>query len=198
MNRFRLLFVLLISLPALGNPSIWQKSYNLEYEKKYNLAVEELRKLQATELKNEFYWLRIGWLNYLSGNQSASLQAYQKAIKLNALSIEAKLGLSLPLLSQNRCQEVTTLSKQILKIAPYQYQAHVNLMYCEQYTKRWTKLIQHANLLHQRYPADASILVYLARAYAGSQQVKKAKETYYRVLLRIPNHIEASEYVHRK
>jgi len=47
------------------------------------------------------------------------------------------------------------------------------------------------------YPSNASILVYLARAYAWQGKTEMAKNAYRKVLVWMPGHVEAQRFIHK-
>jgi cytochrome c-type biogenesis protein CcmH/NrfG len=56
-------------------------------------------------------------------------------------------------------------------------------------------LQEHAERLTERYPSDATVWVYLARAHAWQRHVREAREAYGKVLDRYPGHMEATRYL---
>jgi hypothetical protein len=70
-------------------------------------------------------------------------------------------------------------------------------MISEEGEKKWDTLAKHAEKVSQRYPSDATVLVYLARARAWMKNDSEARRTYKKVLERIPGHIEATQYLNR-
>ena len=147
------------------------------------------------EKNNEFLFLRLGWLNYLRGSHNDSINNYQKALTLNDKSLDARLGLTLPLLAQQRWREAAKYAQQVLQSAPWNYYAHVRLMVAEEGLRQWQTLAKHADDVQRRYPSDATILVYLARANRWLNNTGDAKAAYREVLERVPGHIEALQYL---
>jgi cytochrome c-type biogenesis protein CcmH/NrfG len=70
-------------------------------------------------------------------------------------------------------------------------------MISEEGEKKWDTLAKHAKQVTQRYPSDATALVYLARANAWMKNDSEASRAYKKVLERIPGHIEATQYLNR-
>ncbi len=176
-------------------PSVWEQSQQFEAKGEYATAAALLEPVLQSGESKEFSYLRYGWLNYLQGRYDAAIAAYGKALQFNPQSIDAQLGMSLPLLAQLRWQEAAQHLKQVIAVSPWDYTAHVRLMIAEEGLQKWDVLAHHAAELNRRYPSDATILVYLARAHAWLGHKDKAKQSYQQVLIRIPNHIEASRYL---
>jgi len=186
---------LITPVTSFASDDSWTRSYSLETAGKYNDAAKTIEKILKQIPDNEFAELRSGWLYYLSGNYSRSISHYQTSLKLNQSSIEARLGLTLPLIAQGRWQEAATQSNKVISISKWNYYAHIRLMTCEEALKQWNDLIRHAQAVHNHYPADATVLVYLARAYKQTGNTAKAKQAYQEVLVRIPGHVEASHFL---
>ncbi len=173
----------------------WTESYRLEALTQYKNAAKAMNPIIKKNPKNDFAISRRGWLNYLRGAHNESVRDYQKALKINPKSLDARLGLLLPLLAQQRWREASSNANKALKIAPWNYYAHVRLMICEEGQKKWNTLAKHAKSVSQRYPSDATIQVYLARAYFRLNKIDLAVAAYRRALERIPGHIEASQFI---
>lgn len=192
-----ILSLLLCSSNVVSADDAWIRSYTLEAAGHYVAAAESIESFLKEIPSNEFAELRSGWLYYLAGNHSRSIKHYQTALKLNKKSMDAMLGLSLPLMAQARWREAALQTKAAIKVSKLHYIAHTRLMACEENLKEWGALKNHADELRLYYPADATILVYLARAYSHTDDNAKAKVIYQEVLQRYPGHLEASKFLAR-
>ena len=188
----------LMSFSVLAEIDPWAESYRLEKLYQYDAALNALNAAANNDPDSELLLLRRGWLHYLSGNHSKSIVFYKKAISANNQSLEARLGIILPLLAQQRWREAMLESEKILEVAPWNYQAHIYLMTCEQALKQWPTLEKHAQQVADRYPTDAAVLVFLARAshYSGNRDA--AARAYQKVLHISPEHFEAGQYLIRQ
>ncbi len=189
------LYLAASSVSTLANASAWEQSQQLEGKGEYASAAALLEPLLQSGDSKEFAYLRYGWLNYLQGRHDVAVTAYTKALQLNSQSIDARLGISLPLLAQSRWQDAAQHLKQVLAVSPWDYTSHVRLMITEEGLQKWDVLAHHAGELNRRYPSDATVLVYLARAHAWLGHKDKAKQAYQQVLVRIPNHAESAKYL---
>ena len=178
-----------------GGASAWQESYTLEHAGKYPQAAAVLETLLRESPNHEFAIMRRGWLNYLQGKYNDALRDYNQVLALNPRSLEARLGLTLPLLAQQRWKEAAVEARKVLAVSPWDYTAHVRLLVCEEGEKSWADLSRHAAELAARYPSDATALVYLARADAWQSNKAKARAAYAQVLERYPHHVEANAYL---
>lgn len=185
---------LVLSSTASAN-DFWTRSYTLEANKQYSEAAKTIEQFLLKTPDSEFAELRSGWLYYLAGNYSRSIRHYKSALNINNKSIEARLGMALPLLAQSRWQEAAIQCREVIKLSQWNYYAHVRLMIAEEGQKQWDSLAKHAEEVNKYYPTDATVLVYLARAYKQQGSTAKAKKAYNEVLVRIPGHLEASEFM---
>lgn len=175
--------------------SRWQQSYESEAAGDYAGAMRALEPMLESQPGNEFVILRTAWLKYLNGDYNASLRDYRRALELNEQSLDAMLGITLPLLAQRRWREAAAQAQQALTVAPFNYYAHVRLMVAEEGLQQWRTLADHAADMTMRYPSDATFFVYLARARAWQGNVAAARAAYDHVLERAPGHEEAAAYL---
>jgi tetratricopeptide (TPR) repeat protein len=176
------------------NASPWSDSYKLETEQRY-MEAEQVLLPESQGEDPEMVQLRLGWLRYLQGRYNEAIQTYRQAIQMNPESIDARLGVALPLLAQLRFREAEAQARTVLNIAPWNYTAHERLMAAEAGQLQWQALLNHTSILHQRYPSDTGTLAYMALAHANLGQVGLAKSAYFRVLNRIPEHQIALNYL---
>jgi tetratricopeptide (TPR) repeat protein len=161
----------------------------------YKAAAEQFDPVLKTEPANEFARLRRAWLLYLAGSYNDSQSDYKAALQANPESLDAQIGMALPLLAQQRWKEAALVAEKALQTAPWNYYAHLRLMVAEEGQRQWQTLLEHTGKLHQRYPSDATVLVYRARAQYWLGDRKAARETYQQVLQRIPGHLEALQFL---
>lgn len=193
--RIILFMFLASSQTAIASEDPWQQSHALEAQMDYAGAVQSLQPILNKNRKHEFALTRYAWLSYLQKEYNVSYDYYRQALEVNPQSLDAQLGITLPLMAQGRWQEAATYAKKTLQTAPYQYYAHVRLMACEEALLEWNALFDHATKLSRIYPTDATILVYQARAASVSGKSNIAIEAYKGVLERSPGHLEAIRYL---
>lgn len=192
------LSIILLVFSAGSRADIWSESYSLESMEQYRAAAELFDPLLKKEPGNEYARLRRAWLYYLAGSYNDAQSDYKKALQANPQSLDAQIGLSLPLLAQQRWKEAAIVARQALEVAPWNYYAHLRLLVAEEGQQQWKTLLEHTAALHQRYPSDATVLVYRARAQYWLGDNKAARESYLQVLQRVPVHIEAQQFLARK
>lgn len=145
--------------------------------------------------KNELALLRMGWLNYLQAKYNVSENYYHKAIDANSDSIDAKLGLALPLMAEQRWKEAELYANQVISIDAWNYYGHIRLMTCESGLAQWETLEKHATEFVKRYPTDISGYLFLARAQALLGKKNDAIQNYQETLYRSPTNAEAIKYL---
>jgi tetratricopeptide (TPR) repeat protein len=195
----KLLFVILLtgitSLAQADNDLVWKNSYQLEAVKKYAEALSALSVLKANDTDAELLLMRRGWLSYLMAQYNDAIGWYNQALQKNPKSLEARLGLTLPLLAQQRWKEAAQWANKVLEIAPYDYTATLRLILAEEGLRDWSSMKKYSLELAERYPTDATALVYVARSYAWLGDTEDARKVYANVLNRVPGHYEATAYL---
>lgn len=191
---FGILYSISIGVIA-AEKNLWQQSINLERQGEYAKAAGVIEPLLNKEKIREHTLLRYAWLAYQQRNYNDSIRYYKQALELNPASFDARFGLSLPLLARAEWKKAEIYLHQITAISPWNYTAHIRLFACEEGLRKWKQLATHAEAFSRLYPSDATALVYLARAKNKLEDKEAAKETYLQVLIRVPEHIEAINYV---
>jgi tetratricopeptide (TPR) repeat protein len=190
-----------IGLPyasALAQESLWQNSYQLESAGKYGDAIVAMEAVPPNGPDAELKLLRRGWLFYQSGKFDESIREYRLAIERNSRSLDARLGLVLPMLASKRWREAEQASRAALDIAPHNYAASVRLAIAQEGMQDWAALSKTAVALVTDYPSDATAYTYLARANAWQGKRPEALAAYNAVLVRYPTHLEARAYLDKK
>ena len=175
----------------------WSESYRAEAAGQFDTAIKALAPILDKFPRHEFAHLRKGWLHYLRGEHNDSVAEYKLAVGINSKSLDARLGATLPLLAQQRWREAAFYARQVIELSPWNYYAHVRLMICEEAEGQWEALAKHAGEVAARYPSDATVQVYLARAFARLGQDTQARVVYEQVLERVPRHIEATQFLRK-
>ena len=184
-----------LAMPSWASDDMWSLSYSLEAQGNYSKAIQALNPAVKEDPDHEFARLRLAWLKYLNRDYNASIRDYERALAINEESLDAMLGVTLPLLAQGRWREAEKAAETVLAIAPWSYYGHLRLLVAKEGQGKWDALAERARELSQRFPADATALVYLARAEARRGNTDAALAAYRGVLVRVPGHIEATSYV---
>jgi len=181
-----------------ADEAAWKNSYQLEATGKYIDAIKAIEQTPTTSFDAELKFLRQGWLYYLMGSYDESIRDYRLAIERNKNSVDARLGVTLPLLVLKRWREAEQNARGALSISPNSYTALLRLAIALEGQHDWANLEKTAAIMVAVYPSDATSFVYLARAYAWLNKKNEAVSAYAAVLTRYPGHLEAKAYLEKK
>jgi len=169
----------------------FKNSYTYENKGEYSQAIKEIKdhyNADSYEIN-----LRLGWLNYASGNFTESMSYYQKAIQLQPLSEEARMGYVLPASSAGNWESVLKTYLDILKTNPYNTTVlyRVGLIYYgkEQYSQAYSYFEKVVNL----YPFSYDGLLMYAWTNFKLGKLREAKVLFNKVLLLSPDDASAKE-----
>ena len=183
---------------AQTQETAWRNSYQFETAGKYTEAIAAIEPISVNGPDAEFKLLRRGWLYYSAGRFDESIREYRLAIERNSHSIDARLGLVLPMLAAKRWREAEQVARAVLDISPHNYTALVRQAIAQEGLQDWQALNKTANTLVADYPSDATAYIYLARANAWLGKRPEAVLAYSAVLARYPAHPEARTYIDKK
>lgn len=171
---------------------IYQRSYDEEGKGNYKEAILILIQAERLEEKSYLFHLRLGWLYYLAKQFSDSANAYQKAIRLHKDSIEARLGLMLPLMAQGRWPEAEKVAKEILQIDRASYLANSRLAYIYYNMKSFKEAEIYYRKVLQGYPGDVEMQAGLAWSLLKQDKRDEAEKVFGEILKVAPNHVSAN------
>jgi len=203
MRKIFTIFLLLFSLSSYANTELtyeeilksYKQSYLYEKIGDYKDAIRVLMAIYKAYPHGYTINLRLGWLYYLWGKYENSIFHYRKAIAAIPSSIEAKLGLSLPLMAQEKWSEVESLMYQIIGVDYYNYYANLRLSAALEHQKKYAMVIFVAQKMLNVYPTAVPFLLFLGKAYYNTGKLKKALKTFRDVLILDPENNTAKEYI---
>lgn len=99
--------------------TLYRESYVLEAKRDYIGALARVREARAGGGNAYFAAIRLGWLSYLQGDYAAAIASYSEAVAAEPKAIEAKIGLTLPLLAQRNWRELDRASTAVLAVDPH-------------------------------------------------------------------------------
>jgi Flp pilus assembly protein TadD len=140
-----------------------------------------------------FYQLRAGWLAYMAGNMSKSVDHYQKAIALRPESIEARIGQMLPLTSLGKYEQVETVAFSTLKLDQHNYTAKSRLAYSLYLSGRFKEAEKYYAELVTQYPSDTTMITGLAWSRLKQGKKKSALEAFYQAREILPGNQQVEE-----
>lgn len=169
----------------------FEDSYKLEKEGKYEDALTVVKGVYSEDSYE--INLRLGWLAYLSGKFTESIAYYNNAVAKLPLSVEARLGLVLPLSAMGNWNQIIDHYNKILEVDPkntlVNYRLGVIYYEQKQYDKSETYLKKVINL----YPFDHDSLLMLAWVKYRQGNFNQARILFNKVLMSNPADTSAKE-----
>lgn len=151
----------------------FSESYTHEANKEYTKAIAAMDKVY--DAASYSINLRLGWLNYLSGNYTKSQSYYNKAIGVESKSVEARLGLAYPLSAMGNWDDIIQLYEQILSIDPNNSLVNYRLASIYYTRKKLDKAAEYAQAVVKLYPFDYDANYLIGQIYIGQGKLKEAK-----------------------
>ena len=167
------------------------QSYVSEFSNHYPQAIEALTK--SYDDKSYFINLRLGWLHYLSGDQKKSSIYYKEAIKIVPHSVEARMGLALPLSVMGNWDEITEIYKEILSIDPNNSVVNFRMALISFNKKDNEKATSYCMKVLDLYPFDYDTNLLLGKIQMSTGKMGLAKTTLYKALQYNPDSKEVRE-----
>jgi tetratricopeptide (TPR) repeat protein len=155
------------------------KSFNesVKHENNKNLdkAIESLKSVYDENKDNYLINLRLGWLYYQKKDYSKSKDFYLQAIKINPKSLDAKLGLTMPLSAKNEWEKVKEQYSEILKINAMDYTANLRLGQIFLQNADYNNAKKHLEAAYNSYPSYYEPNLSLGWTYYYLGNKEKAK-----------------------
>ena len=131
--------------------------------------------------------LRLGYLYYESIKYRESEYYYKKAILLKPNSIEAKLGIALPLYALASWDTLKMQYEAILKLDPNNSTANYRMGMIYYYKPDYATALTYFQKVNDSYPFDYDNTIMLAWTLLKLKKTTEAKTTFNTVLLIRPN-----------
>lgn len=191
------LFVFVSSLFAITPEEIqeaYHKSFNYEQIEDYENAIRALSPVLDEYPNGYTVNLRLGWLYYLLGRYANSIEHYQKAVQIVPTSLEAKNGLMLPMLAQNKYSDAASIAYQVVSVDHYNYYGNMRLAYSLRMQEKYDQAEQILNKMLAVYPTDIIFLTELALVKYNQGDTEKAGNLMWDVLTLDPENETAKKY----
>jgi len=172
-------------------------SYYFEKKGNYKKAIESLMIVYRYYPNGYTVNLRLGWLYYLMKKYKKSIYHYEKAIQVSPYSIEARLGLMLPLMAQGRYSDAEKVAYQILAIDYYNYYGNLRLIEVLKKEKKYKLASAVALKMLTIYPTDTKYLLELAITYIKLGKKKEAKRILEDILILDPSNSKARYFLRK-
>lgn len=174
---------------------LYRQSYALEASYSYESALAQVDRIPAEEADAYLVPLRKGWLLYLLGRYGESVEAYSAAVSANPGAVEARLGLTLPLMALRQWSDAEKACRDVLDKAPGQYLAASRLAYVLYSSGRYGEAeVVYAELV-RLYPGDVEMRAGLGWALLKQGKTAGARGHFKWVLHTTPDHASAQEGV---
>ncbi len=179
---------------AYGQDSVikaFEDSYRLEKEGKYEDALSSLRSVYREDSYE--INLRLGWLAYLSGKFTESIAYYNNAVAKLPLSVEARLGLVLPLSAMGNWNQIIEHYNKILEVDSKNTLVNYRLGVIYYERKQYDKAESYVKKVINLYPFDHDSLLLLAWVKYRQGNINHAKILFNKVLMSNPADTSAKE-----
>jgi len=195
LKKFTIGFLLLLSFTALNAQDnvikAFEKSYQLEKEGKYEDALAVLKSVYQE--KSYEINLRLGYLAYLSGKFTESIAYYNNAVNKYPLSVEARLGLVLPLSAMGNWNQIIDHYNKILEIDPKNSLINYRLGVIYYERKQYDKAELYLKKVINLYPFDHDTLLMLGWVELQQGSYSQAKLLFNKALMAKPADASAKQ-----
>ena len=161
---------------------------------KYAQAILTMMKIYDKYTDDYIINLRLGWLNYLNKDYNSSVNFYKNAINISEnKSIEAMLGITLPLSGRGDWDRVEDYYKKILDLDENNYTANLRLGQIKLNTENYLSAKSYLSKLIEMYPGDYETNLSLAWTYYYLGDKSTAHDLFIEVLALNPGDESALE-----
>lgn len=155
-------------LPAQQTPSpgdrdarrveAFQRAYVLERQQNYAAAIDALR---TASRENHGYLaeIRLAWLYYYAGNYANSRREFALAARQSPGAIEPWACVQLPLLAQQRYDDVEQATRQVMALDPSHYYSNLRQSYACRLQGKYSPAEKVNRRMLTLYPTDLSFLL---------------------------------------
>ncbi|MCX8056796.1 MAG: tetratricopeptide repeat protein [Ignavibacteria bacterium] len=172
----------------------FNNSINLAEKGNYQKAIDELLNVYSKNSDDYLINLRLGYLYYLQKKYDQSINYYKKAFDLSKEnSIEALLGLTLPLAGQEKWTEVEKIYHKILGYDKNNYTANLRLGQIYFNRKEYSKAENYLKNVYNFYPSDYETNLYLGWTYFYLNKKDEARKHFINTLMVSENDKSALE-----
>lgn len=196
LKRFMMAALILFGLQVFSQDEntiqeAFSQSYLYETDGEYTKAINTIKAVydeDSYEIN-----LRLGWLTYLSGNFSESLPYYRKCIQLRPLSIEARMGIVLPLSLMGNWGQVENHYKQVLEMDAENSWVNYRMGLIYYGREDYQAAIKYFENVVNHYPFDYDSVIMLAWTNFKLGKFREAKVLFNKALLIQPGDESALE-----
>ncbi|MBN1159503.1 MAG: tetratricopeptide repeat protein [Bacteroidales bacterium] len=179
---------------AQENPQLLDafiQSYEMEQQGNFMEAIASLQSVYSADSYE--INLRIGWLLYLKGNLTESMDYYNKAIALKPYAIEPRFGIAYPAYDHGNHALVIEQYQKILETCPNNTLALYRLGAVYYYDQRYAEAEKQFEKVVNLFPFDYDSLLMLAWTKYQLKQYREALVLFNKALLYDPASESAKE-----
>jgi tetratricopeptide (TPR) repeat protein len=169
----------------------WSRSLAAEQAGRLEAALSALDALPQPQHSSYAALFRRGWLHYRLAHHEQALIAYKAASLLNPRSIEARLAMLLPLMAQERWDEVVVIAEQVLRRDPDDYLALSRLAFAKFNSQHFPEAEAVYRRVVELYPSDLEMRAGLGWAVLRMGKQPEAAALFREVLDLSPEHESA-------
>ncbi|MBN1606227.1 MAG: tetratricopeptide repeat protein [Polyangiaceae bacterium] len=187
-----------LSAAPQGVADLYRKSYRAEAQNRPIEALEAMKTILSRDKDSYFVNVRTGWVAYLAGRFAESEQAYRRAAKAQPKAIEAKLGLTLPLMAGKKWTELEAASRAVLALDPKNNAARARLGLALYSRGNYPDAATTYRGLMADYPGELDHQTGLGWALAKMGRMKEARGVFEAVLAVSPDNPNARASLKKK
>jgi tetratricopeptide (TPR) repeat protein len=180
-----------LSAAPQGVADLYRNSYRAEAENRPADALEAMKTIRTKTKDSYFVNVRLAWVAYLAARYSESEEAYKRAAKAQPKAIEAKLGLTLPLMAQKKWSELESACRAVLALDPKNNVARARLALAQYTLGNYPDAATTYRGLMADYPGELDHQTGLGWALARMGRTKDAKALFEAVLAVSPDNPNA-------
>lgn len=168
-------------------------SYNAETARNYTRALQIMEDLSANDPNDEFYILRIAWLQYLLGSYNESMKNYQKSNNLYP-SLDAQTGILNCQLALGMWNEAHNQAEHILQNFPQNIAVLSKAAYSTYMLQNYRATADYYQRIVNIFPWDMESRGYLVNNLYLSKDIENARKHYQILKKYAPDSAMAKEY----
>jgi len=169
----------------------FRRSLELEQNGRINEAIQALNDVATSDY---LVVLRLGWLHYQTKAYDRSRGFYEDALRLSQnRSIEALLGVTLPLAAEDKWDDVERAYQRILALDPKQYDANLRLGQIDLNRRDYAAAEPHLVTVQRAYPGHYEPNLSLGWTLYHLGRTDEARTCFMRALMLSPDDASAKE-----
>jgi tetratricopeptide (TPR) repeat protein len=174
--------------PVSATATAYQRSYQAESEGNHAEALKALDALDGVAKSSYLYYLRCGWLNYLSGQHDKAAACYASASKFSPQAVQPLLGKLLPESALGKWDDVLKTADAALALDPRNYSVRLKQAYAYYSISRFQDAERVYRELAREYPGDLNAHSGLGWSLLGLDKKAEAVKEFKGILQVCPSH----------